>query len=106
MNNEVIKNLSGVLLVANMSNKSYDNTKKAIELSNENPERIVGYITQYKINSENMFNMTPGINIDTKKIDDQNYRNINEIDTDIIIVGRGIYNSNDYVKASELYKQY
>ena len=106
VNNEVIKNLSGVLLVANMSNKSYDNTKKAIELSNENPERIVGYITQYKINSENMFNMTPGINIDTKKIDDQNYRNINEIDTDIIIVGRGIYNSNDYVKASELYKQY
>ena len=106
VDNKVIENLSGVLLVANMSNNSYNNTQKAIELSEKNSDRIIGYITQYRINNKNMLCMTPGINIDTKKIDDQNYRNMNEIDTDIIIVGRGIYNSSDYVKASELYKQF
>ena len=106
VDNKVIENLSGVLLVANMSNKSYNNTEKAVELSEKNADRIIGFITQYKILKENMFNMTPGINIDTNQIDDQCYRDLNNIDTDIIIVGRGIYNSSDYVKASELYKQY
>ena len=50
--------------------------------------------------------MTPGINLDVQKIDDQCYRNIDDIDTDIIIVGRGIYNSSDYIKACELYKNF
>lgn len=103
---KVIDNLSGVLLVANMSNKSYDNTEKAIKLSEKNPDKIIGFITQFRIEKENMINMTPGINLDVQKIDDQCYRNIDDIDTDIIIVGRGIYNSSDYIKACELYKNF
>ena len=106
VDNKVIDNLSGVLLVANMSNKSYDNTEKAIKLSEKNPDRVIGFITQYRIDKENMLSLTPGINIDTKQIDDQCYRDLNSIDTDIIIVGRGIYNSKDYVKACKIYKQY
>ena len=42
-------------------------------------------------------NFTPGISIETKKIKDQNYKNIFTIKKedlpDIIIIGRGIYNS-------------
>lgn len=107
VNDEVIKNLSGVLLVANMSNKSYDNTDKAITLSENNPDRVVGYITQYRIdNSHNMWCMTPGININTTKTQDQLYRNINDVNTDIIIVGRGIYNNEDYISATKLYKNF
>ena len=46
---EVISKLSGVLLVANMSNNTYDFSKKAIKLAEENPNNMVGFITQNRI---------------------------------------------------------
>ena len=48
--NATISKLSGVLLVANMSNNNYDLSKGAINLAKENPSNIVGFITQYRIN--------------------------------------------------------
>ena len=48
--------------------------------------------------------MTPGINKEKTKVGDQNYRTIKDVDTDIVIVGRGIYNSDDYKSSAELYR--
>jgi orotidine-5'-phosphate decarboxylase len=48
--------------------------------------------------------MTPGINKETKVVGDQNYRTVNDVDTDIVIVGRGIYNSDNYSESAETYR--
>ena len=104
VNPEVIKNLSGVLLVSNMSNNSFDCTENSINLAKNFGNHILGFITQHRIEVDNMLCMTPGINIDTTKKEDQNYRNGRDVDTDIIIVGRGIYNQKDYINASKIYK--
>ena len=47
--------------------------------------------------------MTPGINLSNKTIGDQNYRSVSDVDTDIIIVGRGIYQQDNYVEACKKY---
>ena len=47
--------------------------------------------------------MTPGINIKKKSDKDQNYRTVDDVDTDIIIVGRGIYQNDDYIKECQKY---
>jgi orotidine-5'-phosphate decarboxylase len=39
--------------------------------------------------------MTPGISNSNSKVNDQNYRTANEVDTDYIIVGRAIYNCKE-----------
>ena len=99
VSNEVISKLAGVLIVANMSNNVYDLTKKAITLAEKNPNNMVGFITQKKINCGDLICMTPGISLKSSKIDDQNYRSLDEVDTDYIIVGRNLYNS-DNIKES------
>lgn len=43
--------------------------------------------------------MTPGVSSKKTSIGDQKYRTIDEIDTDIVIIGRAIYNSEDYEKS-------
>ena len=48
--------------------------------------------------------MTPGVNIKRCTVGDQNYRRIEEIDTDIVIVGRGIYNSDNYIESAENFR--
>ena len=100
---EVISKLSGVLLVANMSNNTYDFSKKAIKLAEENPNNMVGFITQNRIMLGDLICMTPGISLHTSNMDDQKYRNISEVDTDYIIVGRALYNSEDIKKTVTLY---
>ena len=73
---EVISKLSGVLIVANMSNNDYDFKERALELANSNPNNVVGFITQERIDS-NFICMTPGISLKNHTIGDQNYRTIN-----------------------------
>ena len=92
---EVISKLSGVLLVANMSNNNYDLTDNAIQLAKENPNNVIGFITQRRIELDDLICMTPGISYKKSQIDDQNYRDIKEINTDYIIVGRALYNSTN-----------
>ena len=91
VNSLVLSELSGALLVANMSNNDFDYTDKAVENYKKYPNNVIGFITQHRINEPNILCMTPGININCNSIDDQKYRDVNKVDTDIIIVGRGIY---------------
>ena len=106
VNSEVVKSLSGVLLVANMSNNNWDFTENAIKLSRENTRNVIGFITQKRIDEDNMMCMTPGISLEKSNIGDQNYRSAADVDTDVIIVGRGIYNSKDYIDRAKLYSNY
>ena len=91
---EVISQLSGVLIVANMSNNDYNFKERALELANSNPNNVIGFITQERIDS-NFICMTPGISLKNHTIGDQNYRTINNIDTDYIIIGRALYESEN-----------
>lgn len=95
VSNDVLSVLSGVLLVANMSNNTYNFTEKAIELAEQQQDNVIGFITQHRINCNNMVCMTPGISNSNSKVNDQNYRTANEVDTDYIIVGRAIYNCKE-----------
>ena len=104
VNSEVISKLSGVVLIGNMSNNKYDYLETTIELAKLYPERVIGVVTQYRINLNGLINMTPGINHEKSSIDDQNYRNVKDVDTDIVIVGRGIYNSENYLNSAEIYR--
>ena len=81
-----------------MSNNSYDLSEKALKLANENPHNTIGFITQHKINCNDLVCMTPGVSHTNSNIDDQKYRTIDKIDTDYIIVGRALYNSNNLEK--------
>lgn len=87
----VIKCLSGAMIVANMSNNSYDFIENAVELATENEKNVIGFITQCRM-GEKFICMTPGISLENKNVDDQKYRSGN-IDTDIRIIGRAIYDS-------------
>jgi orotidine-5'-phosphate decarboxylase len=49
--------------------------------------------------------MTPGVHLNCKTSKDQNYSNPEELDTDIIIVGRGIYNSSNIEAQAKIYSQ-
>ena len=104
VNSEVVSKLSGVVLVTNMSNNNYDYIDNVKEIANNYPERLVGLVTQYRINLNGLINMTPGINKETKVVGDQNYRKVNDVDTDIVIVGRGIYNSDNYSESANIYR--
>ena len=95
---ETISKLSGGLIVANMSNNTYDYTENAINLSNNNPNNIVGFISQHRIYENSEFvTMTPGISFKNSNDADQRYRNINNVDCDFYIIGRTLYNSDDIV---------
>ena len=104
VNSEVVSKLSGVVLIGNMSNNKYDYIENVQEISIKYPERLVGIVTQYRINLKGLINMTPGIGKIKYSDNDQNYRPVDDVDTDIVIVGRGIYNSEDYIGSAETYR--
>ena len=115
---DVIRSLSGVMIVANMSNNSYDFTRQATNLAITNEEHVVGFITQKRIHTydeietsrqqrpqrppqypphkqQRFVCMTPGISSSTVNNADQRYKTTSNVDTDIFIVGRGIYLAKD-----------
>ena len=102
VNCDVISKLSGVVLIGNMSNNEYDYINNVKLIMDKYPERLVGIVTQYRI--EGLINMTPGIHKDISIDYDQKYRNPTDVDTDIFIVGRAIYNSDNYIQSVEMYK--
>ena len=104
VNSEVVSKLSGVILIGNMSNNSYDYIETVREIVTKYPNHVAGLVTQYRIDLNGLINMTPGVNIKRCTVGDQNYRRIEEIDTDIVIVGRGIYNSDNYIESAENFR--
>ena len=99
---EVLSVLSGALFVANMSNQTFDYTKKAIRLAKSHSNHIAGFITQHRIDP--LICMTPGVSLTVKTNMDQNYSlPPSKEDADIVIVGRGIYNTENVGKTAELY---
>ena len=103
VNDEVISKLSGVLLVANMSNNNYDLTNNALSLAKNNLKNVIGFITQWRITCGDLICMTPGISNSTTQDGDQQYRQITDVDTDFIIVGRALYNSSNVMQTLENY---
>ena len=99
---EVLSVLSGALFVANMSNQTFDYTKKALRLAKSHANHLTGFITQHRIDP--LICMTPGVNLTVKTNMDQNYcLPPTKEETDVVIVGRGIYDTENVGKTAELY---
>lgn len=110
-----LKKNRGLLLLAEMSSSgslatgAY--TEKAVELAEEYTDFVIGFICQQKL-SENpgMVHMTPGVKI-AKNTDTfgQQYNTpenvITKKGTDIIIVGRGIYEADDPLATAKEYRR-
>ncbi|EGC37794.1 bifunctional UMP-synthetase [Dictyostelium purpureum] len=99
------QNGSGLLLLAQMSSKGSmcvgEYTNQMIEMANNNKEQVMGLICQERLQSmtDNLVLMTPGVQFNsTGDKMGQQYNTpeyiIKEKNTDIIIVGRGIYQNS------------
>jgi len=79
---------------------------KVLQMAKE-CKNVVGFITQEHV-SDGYLNFSPGVNInDSGDSLGQSYRTpevMKENGTDIFIVGRGIYNSDDIVEAAKTYR--
>lgn len=101
----------GVVLIAQLSSEgnfldeSYKNAM--VELAKGYKDIVVGFISQEKI-SDGFYHLTPGINISTVADDKGQLYNTPEMamekGTDIIIVGRGIYQATNPVDMAIMYK--
>jgi len=99
----------GLLLLAEMSTKGSlavgEYTKSSVRMALDNPEFVVGFIAQSRMDSlatelggagKDLLILTPGVGLDSRGDDKgQQYRTpkevIEESGCDVIIVGRGIY---------------
>lgn len=104
----------GLLLLAEMSSegsltdKSY--AQHAVEMALQFSDFVIGFISQRQLLSDPRFLfMTPGVHLHTSQDPlGQRYRTPEKaIDsgTDIIIVGRAIYNAKDPKQEASLYRQ-
>lgn len=104
---ELNKTNIGILLVHQLSIENnlidtiYSNKVKDMAQKFNN---VVGFVSQENVLPDYL-TFTPGINLDTKTDNKgQTYRNVDECSSDIYIVGRGLYESDDIVTAANLYK--
>ena len=98
VSSEVISKLSGAVIVVNMSNNNYDFTEEGKTLCRENPNNVLGFVTQKRIKIEDLpllICMTPGISHKMSSVSDQKYRTMKDVDTDFFIVGRSLYDSKN-----------
>ncbi|GGF87485.1 MULTISPECIES: orotidine-5'-phosphate decarboxylase [Cysteiniphilum] len=105
----------GLLLLAQMSSKdnlfSDDYTQKTIVEAEHNKDFVMGFIAQEKLSQDNdLVTMTPGVNFASAGDNlGQNYNTpeyvISHKQSDIIIVGRGIYGAEDPQEAACQYKK-
>ena len=104
-----------LLLLAEMSSKGNlaegKYTEKTIEMAEEYQDFVIGFITQKKLIDNPVFiNFSPGVNMaDSGDSLGQNYNTpesvIIEKQSDIIIVGRGIYQAKNPLEEAEKYRQ-
>ncbi|HRN77937.1 MAG TPA: orotidine-5'-phosphate decarboxylase [Candidatus Dependentiae bacterium] len=112
--NDHTKNQRGLLLLAQMSSKenliSAEYTQKTIQLAHHYSDFVIGFICQEQLSNDPcMIHITPGVHL-SKSGDDlkQQYNTpayaIGTLGTDIIIVGRGIYQAFDQAQAAKQYR--
>lgn len=106
---------NGLLLLAEMSSQgslatgAY--TTCAVQMALEHPDFVIGFITQKKLTSEpHLINLTPGVQIEQQQDAlGQQYVTpetaIIKNETDVIIVGRGIYQASDPLQAAKVYRE-
>lgn len=105
----------GLLLLAQMSSKQTlavgEYTSQAVKWALEHADFVIGFICTQKLTDEPAFiHMTPGVKL-TGGSDSlgQQYLTvktvIEELGSDIIIVGRGIYEADDPQRAAQLYRE-
>lgn len=105
---------NGLLLLAEMSSKGTlafgEYTQKTIQMAQDNSDFVIGFITRQRlVDDPNFINMTPGIQLESSGDNlGQQYltptKALIENQTDIIIVGRGIYQSSDPRKMAQKYR--
>lgn len=106
---------NGLLLLAEMSTKGnlFDQhyTQSVLEIAEVYPDFVIGFIaTQRLNNNQNHIYMTPGVNVAQQgdKLG-QSYLTPEQViidnRSDIIIVGRGIYQASSSLEAAQLYRQ-
>ncbi len=106
---------NGLLLLAQMSSQgslatgAY--TERTIQMALEHQDFVIGFITQTKLTDKPHFiNLTPGVQIESQHDAlGQQYvtpeKAIIENETDVIIVGRGIYQASDPLQAAKVYRE-
>lgn len=106
---------NALLLLAQMSSQGSlakgDYTQETIKMALENKDFVIGFIAQKKLVADPAFiHMTPGVQIQVKQDNlGQQYttprQTILEHESDVIIVGRGIYHANDPLSAAKMYQE-
>jgi len=100
-----------ILLIAQMSteNNLIDQhyIKHTVGLAQNNRDVVIGFICQEKL-ADDFLHFTPGVNISTKSDNlGQTYQSPSHLldnkKVDYLIVGRGIYESNDPILSAKLY---
>lgn len=109
------KNQRGLLLIPELSSvhaltdESY--AKKTIQMADEFQDFVIGFIARKRLSlNPNFITMTPGVILgEGKDAFGQQYLNPREViqnrKSDIIIVGRGIYQSHDPINSAKQYRQ-
>lgn len=103
----------GLLLLAQMSSRGHlldeNYSRRAVSMAQEYSDFVVGFIAQKKM-ADGFLTMTPGVKM--RKGGDglgQQYQTpefvVKEEGSDIIIVGRGIYEADDPIREAERYRQ-
>lgn len=105
----------GLLLLAEMSSEANlltgDYVKTTINLAHQHKDFVIGFIAQNKLTDDpDLIHMTPGVSLHTSNDQlGQHYLHptkvIQENGSDIIIVGRGIYQTNNPQQAAQEFRK-
>ncbi len=106
---------AGLILLPQMSSKGTlakdDYTRESVAMAQEFPDFVIGFIAREKLTDDpRMIHFTPGVQMaQNSDALGQQYLTpehvIKKCGTDVIIVGRGIYQADDPVQAAEHYRQ-
>ena len=94
VNDEVLEGMSGVVLVNDMSNNTFNYTDNVSSKIIEYSKNIIGVVSQSRFPNQMVYTMTPGIGKSNSNVSDQQYRTRDTVDADIYIIGRGLYVGN------------
>jgi uridine monophosphate synthetase len=104
-----------IIPIVDMSNETKINSlwsrNSIYSMSVNYTNDVLGVVTQTRsdfMGNDDIFYLTPGVHLDKTEEADQNYRTpqiaLNKDRCDIIIVGRGIYQSDTPIKTADLYR--